>query len=50
MLHYVNIALFYVAPLMLQYFKDPLLDVALFYAALFNGTLLTVAFLNVAPF
>ena len=30
MLHYINIALFYVALLMLDYFNDELFDVALF--------------------
>ena len=42
MLHYVNLALFYVALLMLDYFDPALVDVALFDVALFTATLLNV--------
>ena len=42
MLHYVNLALFYVALLMLDYFDAALVDVALFDVALFTATLLNV--------
>ena len=44
-LYCINIALFYVALLMLDYFNVALFDVALFYAAL-----LTVVLLNFVPF
>ena len=44
MLYYINIALFYVVSLMLDYF-----NVALFGVALFDAAIFSVALLNVAP-
>ena len=42
MLHYVNVALFYVAILMLDHFNVALFDVALFDAALSTFALLNL--------
>ena len=39
MLYYIDIALFYVALVMLEYFNAALFDVALFDATLFNDAL-----------